>query len=70
MESRKLTTKEISKVKMVFEPVGGFITGCRYSGDTYYLGIYPHSQATPQFRRTLEEALGTDRIVINGLVKV
>ena len=70
MEFRKLTEKEHEKIEMALELIGGSLTGCCYSGDTYYLGIYPHSQATPRFRRTLEGALGTDRIVLNGLVKV
>lgn len=70
MEFRRLNNKEAEKVNQAIVLIGGTLTGSSYVSGTYYIGIFPKHQATPRFRRTLEGALGTDRIVLNGRVKV
>ena len=70
MNFRKLTKEEKTKIKMAIDLIGGTLTGSSYSAGTYYIGMYPDIQATPRFRRTLEGALGTERIVLNGRLKI
>ena len=70
MEFRKLNKREMEKVNLVFDRVGGTLTGSSYVSGTYYIGVYPDIHATKRFRRTLEGALGTEKIVLNGRVKV
>ena len=54
---------------MAFDRVGGTLTGSSYVDGTYYIGIYPDQHATPHFRKSLEGALGTTKIVLNGRLK-
>ncbi len=72
LEFRRLNEKESEKLQMALTPVGGTCTGASYvkATKTYYIGFAPPHQATPRLRRTLEDALGTTNIVLNGRVKV
>ena len=72
MNFRRLTEEEKEVIAMAFDRVGCQLTGGSYVEDTgtYYVGLYPNTQATPRSRKLLEGALGTKKLVLNGRVKV
>ena len=68
MKFRRLSEQELKKVNKVCDRAGASLTGHSYVDGTYYVGIYPDTQATPHFRERLQKILG-DNIVLNGVVK-
>ena len=69
MEVRLLNGIEKNAVKGVISRTGLTLEGASLTDNKYYLRLKPESQITLTVRRKLEDALGTDHILINGIVK-